>query len=208
MTSAVRAFWFFGNKLRDGRPIPADGDWLEHTGPITACISGLHASRCPFDALTYAPGSNLALVELDGQIGEHGNPVDKLVASRRRIIARIDATDLLRQFARQCALAVIDKWDAPAIVREYLETGDPRLRAAAYSTAFYAASVASEASAACSAAYSAACSAAACPAAACSAADYAAHYADSAADYAARSAAQREAFRSLVFLAFRLGAIA
>jgi hypothetical protein len=59
----------------------------------------------------------------------HG--VDRVVESERLLVARIAATDLLRTFARQCDLDVIDLWDAPAVVRQYLETGDESLRKAA-----------------------------------------------------------------------------
>jgi hypothetical protein len=38
---------------------------------------------------------------------------------------------LLREFARWCALQVIHMWNAPDVVREYLETGNEELRAAA-----------------------------------------------------------------------------
>lgn len=78
--------------MRDGRAVPADGEWLEHRDGIVLCERGLHASRHPFDALTYAPGSVLCRVECAGDIVE-GH--DKLVSSRRRIVARMDATDLL-----------------------------------------------------------------------------------------------------------------
>ena len=57
----------------------------------------------PFDALEYAPGDTLCLVTLDGDI-QHGE--DKVVASRRRIDRRIDATELLRSFARTCATLI------------------------------------------------------------------------------------------------------
>ena len=43
----------------------------------------------------------------------------------------VDAEDTLRAFARRCVLDVIDLWDAPDVVREYLETGDEDLRSAA-----------------------------------------------------------------------------
>ena len=37
-------YWHFvGDTLRDGRPVPPDGEWLEHTGPIDWCRSGLYA---------------------------------------------------------------------------------------------------------------------------------------------------------------------
>ncbi|MBK7406408.1 MAG: hypothetical protein IPJ41_17850 [Phycisphaerales bacterium] len=122
------AYHFVGNNLRDGRNIPPDGEWLEHSGPLFLCESGLHASVDPFDALTFAPGSTLCLVEVDGDIVEGD---DKLVCRRRKIIARIDAGPLLREFARWCALQVIDLWDSPKVVRDYLETGDEAIRAAA-----------------------------------------------------------------------------
>ncbi len=51
----IRAYHFVGDTLRDGRPIPADGEWLVHDGPVTICEAGLHASRHVFDALEYAP---------------------------------------------------------------------------------------------------------------------------------------------------------
>ena len=131
-----RAYWFFGDTLRDGRPIPADGEWLSESLPITLCEKGLHASLCPFDALQYAPGPNLALVELRGEIIKGD---DKLCASERRIIARFDATDLLWEQARKSALSVIHLWEAPQVVREYLETGDESKRAAAWDAAWGAA---------------------------------------------------------------------
>jgi hypothetical protein len=115
------AWHFVGDTLRDGRPVPPDGEWLVHEGAAVMCESGLHASRKPSHALQYAPGAILCLVECDDIVSEQD---DKLVCRRRRIIKRIDATGLLRAYARKCALSVIHLWDAPAAVREYLETGD------------------------------------------------------------------------------------
>ena len=138
----ITAYWFFGDTLRDGRPVPPDGKWLEHTGPLKLRESGLHASKHPFDALKYAPGPNLALVEAEGHI-VHGH--DKLCASRRRVIARFDASELLRTFARKQALSVVHLWDAPQIVREYLETGNESKRSAAESAAWSAWSAAESA---------------------------------------------------------------
>ena len=59
------AYHFVDEKLRDGRPIPADGEWLVHEGDAVLCESGLHASRDPFGALQYAPGATLCLVECE-----------------------------------------------------------------------------------------------------------------------------------------------
>ena len=128
----MKAYHFTGDTLRDGRPIPAIGEWLDHPGPIVPCESGLHASEHPFDALQFAPGPMLHLVELDGEIQTHGNQPDKIVGRRRKIVASIDATDLLREFARWCALQVAHLWDCPPVVSQYLETGDESIRAAAW----------------------------------------------------------------------------
>lgn len=122
------SYHFVGATLRDGSPIPPDGEWLKYSGPCAMCKSGLHASRHPFDALQYAPGNTLCLVEVRGIESEQD---DKLVCRERMIVKRIDAADLLRSFARQCALDVSHLWDMPAVVRAYLETGDESLRAAA-----------------------------------------------------------------------------
>ena len=127
-TEPKLAYHFVGDTLRDGRPVPADGEWLEHEGEVELCASGLHWSAEPFDALQYAPGNTLCLVEYGGEtkIGD-----DKGVSARRRIVKRIDAGPLLREFARWSALQVIELWDAPDVVRQYLTTGDESLRAAA-----------------------------------------------------------------------------
>jgi hypothetical protein len=127
MTS-FNAYHFTGSHLRDGRPVPAIGETLVHDGPIIWCESGLYASRDAFDALRYAPGAMLHRV-LCEEIERDDKT--KLVCRRRTIVASIDATDLLRSFARSCALDVIDLWNAPDVVRQYLETGDESLRAAA-----------------------------------------------------------------------------
>jgi hypothetical protein len=130
----IRAWHFVGNKLRDGWPIPADGEWLEHDGPLILCRQGLHASRHPMDALRYAPGSTLCLVDCDGEIIESD---DKLICRKRRIVARCDATDALFYFARMQALSVAHLWDAPNIVLDFLMTGENRdaARAAAWDAA-------------------------------------------------------------------------
>lgn len=127
MSQSVLAYHFVGATLRDGQPIPPNNEWLEHKGRIEMCYSGLHASVCPFDALQYAPGATLCRVELDGEIISQ---TDKIVGRRRKILKRIDATQLLRLFARQCALDVVHLWESPDVVKQYLETGEESLRAA------------------------------------------------------------------------------
>lgn len=72
---------------------------ITHTvsGPPVLCQHGLHASLEPLDALRYAPGAYLWLVELGGEI-EQGH--DKLCATERTYIKGFDATELLWKFAR------------------------------------------------------------------------------------------------------------
>jgi hypothetical protein len=167
----MRAWHFVGNKLRDGRPVPADGVTLKHDGPVVLCSQGLHASLHPFDALQYAPGNTLCLVECSGIFAHES---DKFVCSKRTIIARMDAEPLLRHFARQQALSVVHLWDAPQVVLDYLMSDDAArdaASAAASSTARAAARAAASAAArdaawvaaraaACDAAMAAACDAA------------------------------------------------
>lgn len=45
------------------------------------------------------------------------------------------AAEVLRSFARWCALDVIDVWEPDALVRRYLQTGNPDLRASARTSA-------------------------------------------------------------------------
>ena len=133
MTS-IKAWHFVGSTLRDGRPIPADGEWLVHTGRIKICASGLHASRRPWHALPYAPGSTLCYVECRGDIVEQSG---KLVCRERRILTRADVTETLRFFSRMQALSVGHLWHEcpPDVVLDYLMTGDESIRGSAWEAA-------------------------------------------------------------------------
>jgi hypothetical protein len=138
--------WYFSNQEcilshGDGRRIEPG---VTHTvgGPLALCRHGLHASRRLIDALGYAPGPVVWRVELGGAVIDGG---DKVVASSRRYSYGFDATEILRDFARRCALDVIDQWAAPVVVVEYLRTGDESWRAAAEAAAWAAARAAEEA---------------------------------------------------------------
>ena len=188
------AWHFVGEKLRDGRPVPADGEWLEYKGSLVLCESGLHWSRQPFDALQYAPAATLCLVEIGGEIVEKKGD-DKGISSRRKIIARMDATELLRYFARMQALSVIHLNEDicnSEVVCDYLMTGDESLRAAAWAAAWAAARDAARAAA----------RAVAWDAARAAAWD-AAWDAARAAAWAAARAAARQHFNDLVYESFR-----
>ena len=135
----MKAWHFVNETLRDGRPLPPDGEWLVHDGELIMCGSGLHASVRLIDALKYAPGSTICRVEVDGQIIKDD---DKLVATRRKTLWRIDGEQVMSAFARWCALEVIHLWDAPDVVMEYLITGNEDIRDAAWAAARAAASAA------------------------------------------------------------------
>ena len=123
-----------GYHLRDGQPLEMGREYVFDGEPVM-CARGYHASRHVFDALPYAPGATLSWVECREVTEERD---DKLVCRRRRVIATIDATELLRKFARLCALDVIHLWNAPDIVIRYLKTGDESIRDAAMAAAWEA----------------------------------------------------------------------
>ena len=132
--------WHFAEETRrlrygDEREIRV-GETHEVDGEPVLCNHGLHASESALDALQYAPGPILYRVKLSGKI-VRGD--DKMVATKRTYLAEIDAEPILREFARRCALSIIHLWDAPRVVKDYLETGDETLRAAARAAAWDAA---------------------------------------------------------------------
>ena len=128
----IKGYWFSeSDALPNGdfRPIVV-GESHHVDGTIVPCRWGLHASRNPLHALRYAHGNILWGVELFGKIIPHLD--DKYVASNRRYLWRIDADDMLRRFARKCALDVSHLWNAPDVVNKYLRTGDSKLREVAW----------------------------------------------------------------------------
>ena len=127
--------WHFATVAPDGSFVTAHGglpvvvgETLECSGPLELCQSGLHASKSALAALGYAQGSVLCRVELGGEMYQDA---DKHVARRRTAVWAYDASDVLRAFARRCALDVVHLWDAPDVVILYLKTGHEDLRAAA-----------------------------------------------------------------------------
>ena len=145
MTTYGWHFLYAGSRLRTGEEAPEDGVWLT-TDKARICESGLHGSKHPFDALKYAPGPILCLCEFGEIKGEHG---DKFVSRSRRIIARMDATEMLMYFARMQALSVVHAFAAPDVVLDYLMTGKDRsaAEAAAEAAAWSVARAAAEAAA-------------------------------------------------------------
>ena len=80
-------------------PLPGDGPgaWVE--APIDPCRTGLHA--CRREDLPYWPARRLFEIELDGEIVAEPT---KVVASRARLLRRIDAWDRIADvYTRMCA---------------------------------------------------------------------------------------------------------
>lgn len=198
----IQAYWFATSDTLpngDGRKVVIGETHSLKGGKIVICERGLHGSVHPFDALQYAPGCLLYRTEHWGSIVRES---DKIASRHRRYVAMIDATDLLRQFAREQALSVIHLWDAPDVVRRYLEAGDESLRdaarAAVWAAACWAAAGADAwAKAAIAAAFWAAAGAEATK-------DITWAAARAAADRAAARAAARHRFAALINEAFKL----
>jgi hypothetical protein len=131
----IKTYHWHNGTLMDGNTVAA-GYTYSVNGKLEMCRWGMHASRCPLDALAYAPGNHISICESWGDVQEQS---DKLVARNRAVLWTADAEDIPREFARWCALQVIHLWDAPKAVREYLETGDESKRAAAWAAAWAAA---------------------------------------------------------------------
>lgn len=94
------------------------GKTYEAVGLLRLCKNGMHASRRIIDALKYAPGPICCKVELRKEIIED---IDKAVARARHVIAMVDATKILHEFACLCAEDALKLVSSPA---------DPRLSAA------------------------------------------------------------------------------
>jgi hypothetical protein len=138
----MKAWYFSGKDCRlrygDNRKIEAGFFHTVDYKPIL-CERGLHGSKRILDALEYAPGPVVWRVKLSGDVVAGDN---KVAATNREYQWGYDATEVLRQFARKCALDVIHLWDAPDLVVQYLKTGDESLRAAARDAAGAAAGAA------------------------------------------------------------------
>jgi len=115
----ILGYHFTADKLRDGRPLPPVGEWLAHKGELLMCSSGLHASLTPFGALQWAPTTKttLHLVLVGGRVLLDG---DRVCATRRMIVASMEALPLCLRYARHCAMGVADLWACPSAVVDYL----------------------------------------------------------------------------------------
>jgi len=135
-TKPIEGWWFSDSSGKlphgDGRAY-AIGKKLSVKGELVICKNALHGSLDPFDALRYAPGEILHKVLFEGARKQES---DKLGSRSRTIIASHDATDMLREFARDQPLSVVADWDMPPIVRHYVESDNPATENAAWRLAW------------------------------------------------------------------------
>jgi len=134
-----KTYWHFA-AIQDGKPVMRDGTIIEpgkryEVPKAVMCESGFHGSARAIDALQYAPGSWVSKRDIDEVIRKD----DKVCGPACVHTEGFDATEILRKFARLCALDVIDLWDSPKIVVRYLKTGDESIRIAARYAAMAAA---------------------------------------------------------------------
>ena len=98
----------------DGRLVEV-GETLECKGKPKLCDNGMHGSVRLIDALRYASGPIVCRVEIEGDVIEGR---DKLCGRRRTVLWMLDATQILHEFACQCAedaLALVEQPDPRSV---------------------------------------------------------------------------------------------
>src|SRR3990167_2127229 len=124
MAEMIRAWHFLRDDMRSGsgaEPAWTEGEERTITGRLKLCDRGYHSSPTPWDALQYAPGSMLCLVEISEPVKRDK---DKAVSRTRRLVRAINIERELRLFACDCAESAVE------IVRTRGAKPDPRSLAA------------------------------------------------------------------------------
>jgi hypothetical protein len=123
----MKAFYFSNTdrrlRFRDNRKIHL-GETHTVKGRLMMCERGLHASKNILDALDYAPGPVIYIVNVSAEIVG-----DDKICSRSRTYVRggIDIRHILLKFARMCLLDAINPQKTPDIIIRYLKTGGESL---------------------------------------------------------------------------------
>lgn len=125
-TESRTAYWFCRENMTS--PNAPRTTWREgqtrtlRGGEIVPCQRGYHGSPTPWDALQYATGPMLCIVELSGDVIAHGSPVDKYAARTRTLVRAVNIDRLLREFAIECAAGALPIFEAtyPADARPRL----------------------------------------------------------------------------------------
>ena len=128
--SKILAYHFLKSDMCSGEghePPWKEGETRTLGGEIVICAHGYHASRTAWDALKFAPGPVLCLVEVE-PVEEH---TEKLVSRSRRLIKAVNVERELREFAADCAERVLHFY-------EEAYPGDQRPRAAIATARAYA----------------------------------------------------------------------
>ena len=94
------------------------GETRKLTGEVELCVRGFHSSPTPFDALVYAQGPILCLVDVSRPAE---TDTDKQVSRRRTLVAAVDVTRPLHEAAIRIALDVL-----PIYEQRYPEDERPR----------------------------------------------------------------------------------
>ena len=126
-------YYYFASKDRqlrhgDHRCIE---EGLTHTvePSLDQCDHALHAHRRAIDALRYAHGPLICIVELGGET-LHGDR--RLVATKRTYLKVIDGEVLISKFCRRCDLDTLELWErlfgGPGSIRSHLGTGNWGMR--------------------------------------------------------------------------------
>jgi hypothetical protein len=106
--------WHFLSKDKrlgydDGRLVEV-GVPLECEGAPELCYNGMHGSLRLIDALFYAKRPIICRVKIEGDVIEGD---DKLCGRRRTVLWMLDATQILHEFACQCAEDALTLLDNP-----------------------------------------------------------------------------------------------
>ena len=93
------------------------------------CRSGLHGSIDIMDALNYAQGHIICLVDIWGEVQQED---DKLCGTHREVIQMWDGEDILRYFAWWCALQSRSSWCVAMTVYAGMDAAESAVYAARY----------------------------------------------------------------------------
>lgn len=107
-----------------------DGNWRTMATDPDRIFAGLAIHDLAINALRHATGNTICRCEWETD----DRPARRkpLKCYRWRIAWRADASGLLLDFARMWAWTAASLWDPPEATRDFLTTGDPDKRAAAY----------------------------------------------------------------------------
>lgn len=125
----MKAYHFLMDDMTGGygdEPAWKEGEERSVEGKLIMCQWGYHASPTCYDALRYARGSIICIVELSGEIIKD---IDKYVARTRKLIKAVNAEGVLRTWTYDCAERALRRakvkderiWNAIKVARLYRE---------------------------------------------------------------------------------------